>query len=131
MDSSYVIVPILVTEKQLEDCALIIKTGFNFEERMNKLDLNNLKTWPPLILCLDDFELFWSSSDKKDPIKDFIDCIDAWKKENEKGKYLYNFGLYINKYFQYKKREPNNDYLEFFSFPRLLKQLNLNDTINV
>lgn len=131
LDSSNVLIPILVTEKQLGDSDFIELTGFNLKEKINEFGLNNLETYPPLILCLDDLELFWSSSDKEDPIKDFVDCIEAWKKENKKGEYLYTFGLYINKYFQAKKRELNNDYSEFFSFPQLLKQLNSNDILDV
>ncbi len=88
--------------------------------------LGVLKSYSPLILCLDDLELFWSFSalrDKAEKIKDFFACIESWRKENEKGRYLYNFGNYINSFFQTKNKELNSEYLKFFSFTKLLKHL--------
>ncbi|MGM9452257.1 hypothetical protein ACTAZI_02860 [Legionella bozemanae] len=114
------IIPILVTEKYLGDYDLL-----NWEElltqKITSLKLDYLIKQSPLILCLDDLELFWSficSEDKNKAASEFISCINSWK-NSPKQEFLYNFSFFLLNYFK-DTVKLNTEYTNFFSFPKFL-----------
>ncbi|HHF7365106.1 TPA: hypothetical protein ACPSKY_000197 [Legionella bozemanae] len=117
------IIPILVTEKYLGDYHLLNWDGL-LTKKITSLKLDNLIKEPPLILCLDDLELFWSficSEDKTKAANEFISCINSWK-NCPKQDFLYNFSFFLSTYFK-DIEKLNAEYTNFFSFPKFLQKV--------
>jgi hypothetical protein len=121
-DNKANIIPILVTEKYLGDYDLLNWNGF-LREKITTLKLNCIKDKPPLILCLDDLELFWrfTCSDKKKSAFQLVDCINKWKNCQKKD-FLYNFSFFLENYFK-ESLEFNSQYENFFSFEQFKHRL--------
>ena len=109
------IIPILLTENYLGDFDLLNKFDNYLEDEINKNGLKNLRNRKPLIINLDDLEIFWAISTENAADTDFIDCIESWEKAKaEKGPFHYNFSYFIAN----KKNGVvrNTKYREFFGF---------------
>lgn len=120
------IIPILVTERYLGDCSLLEKSGYDFEQKIKEAEsrkaaikLNYIKDYPPLIISLDELEIFWkyARDDKSVAIEDFILCVKDWQSENDKAQYKFNFGKFLeDKLINYPIK--NKVYDDFFNLPK-------------
>jgi hypothetical protein len=115
------IIPILVTEKYLGDTDLLNLSGYNLKEKIGNIEM-------PLILSIDDLEIFWSfliSDNKKEVIEELINCLTSWRAEKNKNKFSYNIGFYIKEKYTQERKELNPDYNNFFSINKLLETIEI------
>ena len=114
------IITVLVTENYLGDYDLLNQFDNILDTKTQEYGLTNLQTHKPLILCLDDFEIFWALSTEEKAVRDFEECYRGWDK-SDKGRFLYNFSNFIS-----SKDDAvikNDKYLNFFDYSNFLKKL--------
>lgn len=109
------IIPILVTESYLGDESLIEKSGYNIKQKIDDNKLEHLQVNIPLIISLDELEIFWSyaPNDKKEAIKKFIEIIEDWHSEKDKAQYVFSFGRFLID--KLSTSQPNKEYEMFFN----------------
>ena len=114
------ILPILVTENYLGDFDLLNQFDNILDTKIQEYGLTNVRVHKPLILCLDDLEIFWALCTEAKSVQEFEECLLGWEK-SDKGKVLYNFSNYIS-----SKNDAvikNGKYLDFFDYSKFLKEL--------
>lgn len=114
------IMPVLVTENYLGDYDLLNQFDNILDQEIQKYKLTNIKQYKPLIICLDDLEIFWALCTEEKAVQEFEECLQGWER-SDKGKVLYNFSNYIS-----SKNDAvikNGKYLDFFDYSKFLKEL--------
>jgi hypothetical protein len=114
------IIPVLITENNLGDYDLLNQFDKILSENTINKQLSNIQTSIPLIMNLDDLEIFWAFSDQANPVNDFIRYIDEWEKA-EKGIYHYNFASFVS--FQNNNLVKNEQYIKFFNYPKFINKI--------
>ena len=114
------IIPILVTENYLGDYDLLDQFDNILDKEIQECGLTNIQKHKPLILCLDDLEIFWALSKKDKAVQELVECIQEWE-ESDKGKFLYNFSYFIS------SRDDaiikNESYISFFDYAKFWDEL--------
>lgn len=82
---------------------------------IDKSNLSYLKQYKPIILSLDDIEMFWAVTDQKNILYEFISSLIEWRNCMNKGSYLYNFSNFITD----NKIIKNESYLKIFNHNNL------------
>ena len=95
-DEGKKIIPVLVTENYLGDYDLINEFDEFIDKEISKKNLNNLIKYKPLIINLDDLEMFWSISDSNNAEKELICYIESWEKEKKNSFHCRQKGGYQN-----------------------------------
>lgn len=113
------IIPILVTENYLGDYDLLNQFDNFLDKKIEKYELKNIQQHKPLILCLDDLEIFWALSDEDKAVQELEAHIHAWEK-SDKGKFLYDFSYFISSDNDIIK---NKSYTDFFDYSKFLEEL--------
>ncbi len=124
-NSNKEIISILVTENILGDHDMFnVFKGFYDTEITNK-NLTMLQEKPPLFLCLDDLETFWSLFDPNDSIEGFSGFYKYWIPEN-KGPIFHNASGGMCKFAEILSGKDatikNSDFSDFFSNKNLYKE---------
>ena len=114
------IITVLVTENYLGDYDLLNQFDNILDTKIQEYGLTNLRAHKPLILCLDDFEIFWALSTEEKAVQDFEECYRGWEK-SDKGRFLYNFSNFISS--NNNAVIKNDKYLAFFDYSKFLKEL--------
>lgn len=114
-----IIIPILVTENCLGDYDLLNQFNNFLDNNIQKYGLTNIQKHKPLILCLDDLEIFWALSNEDKAIQELETHIQTWGK-SDKGKFLYNFSYFISSHNDIIK---NESYTNFFDYSKFLDEL--------
>ena len=114
-----IIIPILVTENCLGDYDLLNQFNNFLDNNIQKYGLTNIQKHKPLILCLDDLEIFWALSNEDKAIQELETHIHTWEK-SDKGKFLYNFSYFIS---SHKDIINNESYTNFFDYSKFLDEL--------
>lgn len=123
-DQTKKIIPILVTEKWMGSYELIQEMGYDLDKKIDALQPSKLQVQKPLMICLDEIEVFWSfaSDDSKEAVNMFVECIESWRTRQHKGSCWFNFGFHVVD--SYEKNEThNNNHKDFYNFPILLKEI--------
>jgi hypothetical protein len=89
------IISILVTENYLGDYDLLNRFNKLLERDINRNNLKNLQSNKPLIISLDDLEIFGTMSSRDTAEKTFIKHIESWENIDNKGTFHYNFSFFI------------------------------------
>jgi len=113
------VIPILVTENYIGDYDLINEFNRFIDNHPKSKQLKNLKKYKPLIINLDDLEIFWAFSKLNEAGQRLIEYIKSWEK-SKKGLFHYNFS-----YFMWNENNgevKNKEYNKFFNFSSFLKQ---------
>ena len=113
------IIPILVTENYLGDYDLLNQFDNLLDKKIQKYGLTNIQEHKPLILCLDDLEIFWALSNEDKAIQELETHIQTWEK-SDKGKFLYNFSYFMSSHNDIIK---NESYTNFFDYSKFLDEL--------
>jgi hypothetical protein len=114
------IITVLVTENYLGDYDLLNQFDNILDIKIQEYGLTNLRAHKPLILCLDDFEIFWALSTEGKAVQDFEECYRGWE-NSDKGRLLYNFSNFISS--NNDAVIKNDNYLAFFDYSKFLKEL--------
>lgn len=116
------IIPVLVTENHVGDCDVLEKFDRCISENIASKNLTNLKDNLPIILNLDDLEVFWNLSNKKKAKNQFVDLLNQWRSLQTKGHNHFSFSSFLSESFN--KEDVKNDFNKFFSWGRFIDQLN-------
>ncbi|MEW5948846.1 MAG: hypothetical protein AB1711_05475 [Thermodesulfobacteriota bacterium] len=114
------ITPILVTENYLGDYDLLNQFDNALDNEIQKCGLTNIQKHKPLILCLDDLEIFWAVSNEDKAVQKLVECIREWE-ESDKGKFLYNFSYFISS--RSDAIIKNESYISFFDYSKFWDKL--------
>lgn len=114
------ILPILVTENYLGDFDLLNQFENLLDKEIQKCGLTNLQKHKPLILCLDDLEIFWALSNEDKAVQKLVECFQMWEK-SDKGKFLYNFSYFLSS--QGDAIIRNESYVSFFDYSKFWDEL--------
>ncbi len=109
-----------LTENYLGDYDLLNQFDNILDTKIQKYGLTNLQAHKPLILCLDDFEIFWALSTEEKAVQDFEEYYRGWER-SDKGSFLYNFSSFISS--NNDAVIKNDKYLTFFDYSKFLKEL--------
>ncbi|MFA5742745.1 MAG: hypothetical protein WCX77_04020 [Candidatus Paceibacterota bacterium] len=118
------ITPILVTENILGDKDLFNSFGNFYDTEIKNKKLVNLEDNPPLFLCLDDLETFWSFFEPEQAVESLADFTKEWIPSN-KGPQFHNATAGIIKFVKEKRGEAiviNKEFCEFFTLKRIFKK---------
>ncbi|EKD63827.1 MAG: hypothetical protein ACD_51C00187G0002 [uncultured bacterium] len=114
------IIPILVTENYLGDYDLLNQFNNILDTNTEKCALNNIQQHKPLIICLDDLEIFWALTNEDEAVGEVGRCFNAWEAAS-KGAWLYDFSSFISS--QDKAVITNDNYLKFFDYSKFWSEL--------
>ncbi|HLA26878.1 MAG TPA: hypothetical protein VJZ49_03170 [Syntrophales bacterium] len=114
------IIPILVTENYLGDYELLNQFDNVLDKEIQKYGLTNIQKHKPLILCLDDLEIFWALSNEDNAVQELETSFQTWG-TSDKGKFLYNFSYFISSRSDAIIR--NDKYLDFFDYSKFWNEL--------
>ncbi|MCF7812453.1 hypothetical protein K9M59_02560 [Candidatus Gracilibacteria bacterium] len=115
-------IPVLVTENYLGDFDLLNRFDSCLNQEIKAGNLENLKIYKPVILNIDDFELFWQVADRKKSINQLGQYIEDWEENIEnKGHYHFNFSFFVSG--KSKDLEVNEEFPTFFSFQSFIENL--------
>ena len=124
-NSGKTVIPVLVTENYLGDFDLLDRFDGFISDGIDSNKLESLKGHKPMIVNLDDFELFWQIANSEDTINQFARCMSEWEKNKvEKGKYHFNFSFFVNEI--NKDSKVNTEFSTFFNFQSFMQNLNSN-----
>jgi hypothetical protein len=116
------IIPVLITENYLGDFDLLNRFDGFISNEIDYNHLENLKKYPPIILNLDDFEIFWQIANYEDTINQFACCVSRWEENRkEKGGYHFNFSFFVSEI--NKNSKVNKEFSKFFNFQSFMKNL--------
>ncbi len=119
-DTKKTIIPILVTESYFGDSELLERFDGCISKGIEENGLNNLKGNTPLILNLDDIELFWRISNSKKAVEQFTGLINQWNQLGKgKGQYHFSFSYFISK----SDEKIDNDFKNFFNWADFMDQI--------
>jgi len=113
------IIPILVTENYLGDYDLLNQFDNFLDKKIERFGLKNIQQYKPVILCLDDLEIFWALCDEDKAVQELETYIQTWEK-SDKGKFLYDFSYFISSDNDIIK---NKSYTDFFDYSKFLEEL--------
>ena len=112
------IVPVLITENFLGNHDLLNEFDSFYDSEIVDKKLSNLIGKPPLFLCLDDLETFWSLFDPSEAVEAFSRFSDYWIPKN-KGPLFHNPSSAMCEFVKdVQGKEPtvsNHDFSDFFS----------------
>ena len=114
------VIPILVTENYLGDYDLLNQFDNFLDKKIKKYGLTNILKHKPLILCLDDLEIFWALSNEDKAIQELETRLQTWEK-SDKGKFLYNFSYFISSHSDAIIK--NKSYTNFFDYSKFWDEL--------
>ena len=114
------VIPILVTENYLGDYDLLNQFDNFLDKKIQKYGLTNILKHKPLILCLDDLEIFWALSNEDKAIQELETRLQTWEK-SDKGKFLYNFSYFISSHSDAIIK--NKSYTNFFDYSKFWDEL--------
>jgi len=120
-NSKKTIIPILVTENYVGDFDLLDRFNGQLNKNIVSKNLHNLKLNKPLILNLDDLEVFWTLSNSKKATEQFIDFVETWNILAEKGPYHFSFSNFISN--KYRKDEIDNKSNNLFNWKNFVEKL--------
>ncbi|OHA85802.1 MAG: hypothetical protein A2591_00450 [Candidatus Yonathbacteria bacterium RIFOXYD1_FULL_52_36] len=112
------IIPVLVTENFLGNHSLFNEFSGFYDSGVAEKNLANIVDNPPLFLCLDDLETFWSLFDPSEAGDAFLGFNDYWILK-DKGPLFHNPSSAMCKFVEeVQGKEPrisNHDFADFFS----------------
>jgi hypothetical protein len=114
------VIPILVTENYLGDYDLLNQFDNFLNKKIQKYGLTNIQKHKPLILCLDDLEIFWALSNEDKAVQEFETRLQNWE-QSDKGKFLYNFSYFISS--PSDAIIKNKSYKNFFDYSKFWDEL--------
>ncbi|MCG2778887.1 MAG: hypothetical protein L6406_24690 [Desulfobacterales bacterium] len=114
------VIPILVTENYLGDYDLLNQFDNFLDKKIQKYGLTNILKHKPLILCLDDLEIFWALSSEDKAIQELETRLQTWEK-SDKGKFLYNFSYFISSHSDAIIK--SKSYTNFFDYSKFWDEL--------
>lgn len=120
-NSQKVVVPILVTENYVGDYEILDRFNNQLSENIDSKSLNNVKQNKPLVINLDDLEIFWRISDSEKAVDQFIEFVENWSKLQDKGPYHFNFSYFVSE--THKKDAVKNSSKEFFNWKQFAKKI--------
>ena len=85
--------------------------SFNFNLGINENNLKNLLEQKPLIISLDDLEIFWGSSSPESTVEAFSQHVSGWASA-QKGIHHFLFSRFAS--LQHNDSTRNPDYRSFF-----------------
>jgi hypothetical protein len=116
------VIPILVTENYLGDYDLLNQFDDFLDKKIQENGLTNLQKSKPIILSLDDLEIFWALNNENQAIQEIKTSIESWEK-SDKGKFLYNFSYFLSSASDAIIK--NEHYTEFFNYSNFLMSLEI------
>lgn len=122
-DKTKTIIPILVTENILGDRDLFNNFDNFYDTEIKDKKLINLEENPPLFLCLDDLETFWSFFKPKQAVEGLADFAKEWI-PSKKGPQFHNATVGISRFVERKRGEAiiiNGEFCDFFSLKKVFK----------
>jgi len=114
------VIPILVTENYLGDYDLINQFDNLLDTKIQENKLTNIQKHKPVILCLDDLEIFWALTEEDRAVDELCRYSQAWESAN-KGEFLYNFSSFISS--QDGAVVKNKNYVNFFDYSKFWNEL--------
>jgi len=120
-NSQKTVIPILVTENYFGDYEMLDRFNSQLRENIVSKNLDNLKQNKPLIINLDDLEIFWRISNSKKAADQFIAFVENWRKLQDKGPYHFNFSYFVSE--AHKQDEVENNSKEFFNWKQFTEKL--------
>lgn len=118
-DEKINIIPILITESPIGDYDLLNRNQGYLDKKLNEKSLTSLQRWNPIILNLDDIEIFWGAHAQATITQDFVEKLIQWRTFKVKGEYWYSFSNYSTE----GCRIVNEDYLKIFNHANLTNEL--------
>lgn len=115
------LIPILVMENYLGDFEILEQFDSQISEKINEKNLDNLKVNKPLIICLDDLEIYWSQSKSENSTPKFIDLVERWTSLEVKGPYHFNFSYFMSE--MCHENKANKNFKEFFNWKEFVANL--------
>jgi len=115
-----IFIPVLVTENYLGDYDLLNRFENFVDKKVNRYGLTNIQKYKPLIICLDDLEVFWALSTEDKAMQEFKAFAQAWE-ESDKGRFSYNFSYFISSPIEAVIK--NEAYVDFFNYSNFLGDL--------
>ena len=119
-DNKKTVIPILVTENYLGDYDLLNDFENHLQNEIENAKLTEVKKHKPLIINLDDLEVFWKRSSSTKAIDQFIEFVTKWQSLKEKGPYQFNFASFIDDF--YNPNEVKNTSSEFFNWQEFMNR---------
>jgi len=121
-NSQKIVIPILVTENYFGDYEMLDRFNSQLTENVASKSLDNIKHNKPLIINLDDLEIFWRISNDKKATEQFIGFVENWQKIQDKGPYHFNFSYFVSE--THKKDDVKNNSKDFFNWKNFTEKLN-------
>jgi hypothetical protein len=114
------LIPILLTERYLDDMSFLEKLGFDINKKIEDHNLAHLINYPPLIISLDEWEIFWiyAPADKDEAVEIFINYINKWQNQKDKTEYHFSYGIFLAE--KLKKNIINQEYEKFFNLKKVI-----------
>ena len=109
-----------MTENYLGDYDLLNQFDNILGIKTEENKLTNVQRHKPLILCLDDLEIFWALTNEDEAVTKFCRHYDAWESAG-KGRFLYVFSSFISS--QDGAIIRNEKYINFFDYSKFLNEL--------
>lgn len=113
------IIPVLITETYFGDYDLLNMSPYCISEFIKSKNLEFLEKNKPVVLCLEDLELFWRVTEQKTLTEVFISKLVEWNLLKNKGEYFFRFSSFITEKSngavngEYKKIFNDNYMLDF------------------
>mgnify|MGYP001583553027 CR=1 FL=1 len=120
-NSQKTVIPILVTENYFGDYEMLDRFNSQLSENVVSKNLDNIKQNRPLIINLDDIEIFWRVSNSEKAADQFIDLVEKWRKLQDKGPYHFNFSYFVSE--THKQEDVKNNSKDFFSWKNFIEKL--------
>lgn len=104
------------------DCEMLNRFDGCISKGIDENKLDNLKENIPLILNLDDLELFWRFSNSEMAADQFIEHVNEWRKMGEeKGRCHFSFSYFLSE--AHDQADEKNSFDDFFKWSRFIDQL--------
>lgn len=115
------VIPLLVTENYFGDYDLLDRFDGYLKKNIDSKKLDNIKQNKPLIINLDDLEIFWKISNSEKASEQFIGFVEDWRKLQDKGPYHFSFSYFFSESF--KQGEVKNNSSDFFDWNKFTENL--------
>lgn len=123
-NSQKTVIPILVTENYFGEYEMLDCFNSQLSENVVSKNLDNIKQNRPLIINLDDIEIFWRISNSEKVADQFIDFVEKWRQLQDKGLYHFNFSYFVSE--THKQEDVKNNSKDFFSWKSFIEKLKNN-----
>lgn len=120
-NSQKTMVPILVTENYFGEYEMLDRFNSQLSENVVSKNLGSIRQNRPLIINLDDIEIFWRISNSEKAVDQFINFVEKWRKCQDKELYHFNFSYFVSEI--HKKDEVKNNSNNFFSWKNFTEKL--------